>query len=286
LTVLLLKHEHAVDPLTLAALREVDRLARELGLDYFVVGAMARDMLLTGVHGIAMSRATRDLDFAIAVDGWPQFAAIKARLVAKGTFAAEQGAQHRLYYKPEPNPVGYPVDLIPFEDIESPSNTIAWPPDAQVMMNVAGYKEALAAAEEVEVTPGLVVQIASLAGLAMLKIFAWSDRGAQNSNDAQDLAILLRNYGNINLDRLLDTEIALYAAAQYDADIASPRLLGRDVRAIAEPGCRNQLQALLDDPGKQDRLAIQMAMGMRDIEDGLTQAQRMLSEFRAGLTPG
>jgi predicted nucleotidyltransferase len=73
--------ERPLDPVMLEALRRVDRVARELALDYFVVGAMARDILLTGVFGLSAGRATRDVDLAVAVEGWPQFEAIKARLI-------------------------------------------------------------------------------------------------------------------------------------------------------------------------------------------------------------
>ena len=57
------------DPGMLEVLRQVDRVARSLGLDYFVVGAMARDILLTGVFGLSAGRATRDVDLAVAKDG-------------------------------------------------------------------------------------------------------------------------------------------------------------------------------------------------------------------------
>jgi predicted nucleotidyltransferase len=47
-------------------------------------------------------------------------------------------------------------------------------------MNVAGYREALAAAPAVEIQPGFVVRVVSLPGLAILKLFAWADRGTED----------------------------------------------------------------------------------------------------------
>jgi predicted nucleotidyltransferase len=35
-----------------------------------------------------------------------------------------------------------PVDLIPFRGIESADGTFAWPPDRDIVMNVAGFEEA------------------------------------------------------------------------------------------------------------------------------------------------
>jgi predicted nucleotidyltransferase len=54
------------------------------------LGATARNILLTGVFGLSAGRATRDVDLAVAVEGWPQFEAIKVRLV--GTGAEEMGS--------------------------------------------------------------------------------------------------------------------------------------------------------------------------------------------------
>lgn len=52
---------------TLSILRVVDRVAKTHGVDYFVIGATARDILLTHVFGMPSGRATRDVDFALAI---------------------------------------------------------------------------------------------------------------------------------------------------------------------------------------------------------------------------
>jgi hypothetical protein len=67
--------ERPVDPFAIEILKQVDRVAQELGLEYFVAGATARDILLSGVFGLDTGRGTRDVDLAIAIDGWPQFEA-------------------------------------------------------------------------------------------------------------------------------------------------------------------------------------------------------------------
>src|SRR6185295_5180343 len=68
--------------------REVDTLARAMKLNYFLCGAMARDILLKHVHGIETGRATSDVDFAVAVKDWEQFEEIKTRLTETGKFEA------------------------------------------------------------------------------------------------------------------------------------------------------------------------------------------------------
>jgi len=75
--------ERPLDRWTLQVLRQVDRAAREVMVEYFVVGAVARLILLNGVFGLRTGRATADVDLGIAVDGWPRFEAIKADSVAR-----------------------------------------------------------------------------------------------------------------------------------------------------------------------------------------------------------
>lgn len=71
--------DRPVDPLTIAASRAIDGAARALKLPYFLAGAMARDILLTHVHGINTGLATVDVDFGVAVASWDEFDKIKAK---------------------------------------------------------------------------------------------------------------------------------------------------------------------------------------------------------------
>lgn len=276
--------ERPVDPLAIEILKQVDRVAQELGLDYFVSGATARDILLGGVFGLDTGRGTRDVDLAIAVDGWAQFETVKRRLVETGAFAPDEHVIHRLYHLREPGRRSYPLDLIPFGPIEDPANAIAWPPDRSMVMNVAGYREALATALPVEIQPGFVVRVVSLPGLAILKVFGWASRGAGDPRDAIDLVTLLRQYGEAgNEDRLYGAEIEILEAQHYDLDLAGPRLLGRDAARITGLATRNQVLALLDDAGRWGKLVEDMARAFRGAEDPIAKAEALMVQFKEGL---
>jgi predicted nucleotidyltransferase len=185
-----------LDPIVLTILQAVKRATLESGIVTMVVGATARDILLTHVFGLPVQRATADIDFAIAVKDWKQFDQLKNTLTRMDGFYASKKLQSRLYYngKLDNAEVKYPLDLVPFGDIEQTNHSIAWPPDMAVMMNVTGYTEVLAASEEVEVAPGQTVRVASLAGLIILKLFAWIDRGRENAKDAKDIYQIMLNY--------------------------------------------------------------------------------------------
>jgi predicted nucleotidyltransferase len=67
-----------LDPAMLHILSAVNRVATELKLPYILVGATARDLLLSHVFGFHVSRATADVDFAFMVDSWETFRKLKA----------------------------------------------------------------------------------------------------------------------------------------------------------------------------------------------------------------
>jgi predicted nucleotidyltransferase len=180
-------------PETLAILQAVQQATALDEVEPFVIGATARDILMQHVFGIAAGRATRDVDFAIAVRDWEQFENIKARLIVTGRFHLAAGISHRLYFEPAQYGEAYPLDLVPFGAVEHKPHEIAWPPDMHVVMNVAGYGEALQSALAVDVG-GLVVRVVSLPGLTALKLLAWADRYLQSSKDALDLRFLMENY--------------------------------------------------------------------------------------------
>lgn len=162
----------AVDPSLVRVLRVLDPIARSSQCEYFLAGATARDLILVNVHGLRPGRATRDIDFGIAVQSWAQFELLKERLLATNEFSASR-AQQRLIFAESNEGLSVPVDLIPFRGVESAHGTIAWPPDRDIVMNVAGFEEALASSVLIEIETKLTVHVASVAGLTLLKLAAW-----------------------------------------------------------------------------------------------------------------
>src|SRR5579864_8204371 len=112
-----------VDPAVVRVLRSLDPIARAADCAYFVAGATARDLILVNVHGLRPGRATRDIDFGIAVESWAQFELLKERLLATNDFSASR-AQQRLTFTDSNEGISIPVDLIPFRGVASADGTI------------------------------------------------------------------------------------------------------------------------------------------------------------------
>ena len=231
----------------------MNRVAAELGLPYIVVGATARDLLLFHVFGIPVTRATADVDFAMAMDSWERFRELRAALLTSGHFR-EGKMEHRVYLKGPSVKDEIPVDLIPFGGVAE-ADVIHWPPDRETVMAVVGFEDAIVAAVHVQVDADLTIPVASLAGIAMLKLFAWHDRRT-NDKDALDLYRVISSYADAgNFDRLFDAETHFLEQADHDIEFAGAALLGFDARQLCSPGTLAKVCELLLLPNFVETLA-------------------------------
>jgi predicted nucleotidyltransferase len=119
------------------------------------------------------------------------------------------------------------IDIIPFGKLETAERTIAWPPDADVVMNVAAFSDVFEKSLRVQVRPDLIIPVASLPGFIVLKLFAWLDR--HEGRDVQDIRRLIETYtdaGNVN--RLYEEEADELERVGFDTTLAGAFLLGKD----------------------------------------------------------
>jgi len=272
-----------VDPSIVRVLRTLDPIARAADCAYFVAGATARDLILVNIHGLPPGRATRDIDFGIAVEDWDRFAFLKERLVATGTFTSDRRALQRLTYSDRTAEFSIPVDLIPFRGVTAADGTIKWPPSRDIVMNVAGFEEALASSIPIQIEENLIVRVASIPGLMILKLVAWSDRGRETDKDAADIYRLLTAYADAgNTDRLYEHEMDLLEAVGFDMQLAGSELLGRDVAHLCAPAAMTFIRSVLQSEQTFERLVNHMVRTSA-IAEAAPFVQRMLTCFRHGL---
>ena len=131
------------------------------------------------------------------------------------------------------------------------------------------------------------MKVASLPALAILKVFAWSDRGDRSmGKDAIDLLTLLRTYADAgNFDRMMGSNQCFdqYMALEGNEERTGAWLLGRDCALLAEGQTLAELRALLGDGGKRERLVNDMIRGEEGIKEALDRARDRLTLFREGL---
>ena len=273
-----------VGELTVEIVREISAVSKALGLELLLVGAQAKVILLENIHGLNPGRATGDIDFAFAVESWDQFHQIKQSLIATGKFKELSKVKQRLVYQSSLIEHGFVVDIIPFGKVQDDNNMIAWPPELDVVMSVSGYQEALESALLVALDSDLAIKVVSLAGLAILKIFAWSERGTTTENkDALDLLTLLRTYHEAgNTYRIYEVPTPeVLEAMNFDPELMGAWLLGYDVAAIADKSTIETMAGLIE--SRKENLIVQMAKSLPGNDDALDVVEALLSSFMQGI---
>ena len=84
-------------------------------------------------------------------------------------------------------------------------------------MTTVGFREAYDNSIDVRISDDLTVKVASLAGLALMKITAWDDRRFER--DAQDLGLILKDYLDArNQDRVFSEQGDCFELLNEDFD--------------------------------------------------------------------
>jgi predicted nucleotidyltransferase len=264
-------------------IRQVVNAAQSQGLRLFIVGAQARDLLLQYALDLPIRRATNDIDFGIIVESWDEFTRLRNALIATKKFQAHKTMRQRLAHES-----GLLIDLVPFGDLEEPSGQIAWPPDFSIVMSTVGFREAYDNSITVRIADDLVVKVASLAGLALMKIVAWDDRRFER--DAQDIGLIMKHYLNTgNEDRVYSEQGDSFDLLNddFDYDKASARMLGRDLGRLLNVSSRPIVERVLVETTEERGAAALVTAMVRsnanyhgDFELGLS----MLAELRRGIS--
>jgi predicted nucleotidyltransferase len=227
---------------------DISDVAKSLDIDFLVVGAMARDLVLVHGFGSTIERGTRDVDFGINVASWEDFDMLKAQLIEQG-FEQDQQKAHRLT-RSDSQDLPWEIDIVPFGGIAAHDSTISWPPDQAVVMSVLGFTEAMENAFSVQISddPEMTIPVASPAGVAILKLVAWVEREVEvKPKDAMDLAYLIESYTKIPEIFAAVYEEGCMEAQDWDETKASAMKLGRDACAIALPPTKTFLKDQLFD---------------------------------------
>ncbi|MET0072246.1 MAG: nucleotidyl transferase AbiEii/AbiGii toxin family protein [Candidatus Thiodiazotropha sp.] len=275
-----------IDPQLVEVFEVIAGVAAARNIRYFVVGATARDMILGHGHGIAIKRATADIDLGVEVADWEEFNTLKDELAATGQFELTRSPQ-RLIYKHD-----LPVDIVPFGPLEHANKEISWPPDHSDRMSVLGFEDAYRNAQTVRLRAGPVLDIpfAAPAGLAVLKIIAWHGRSSEGSKDAEDLAFLMRSYLDAGQqERLAEEHPDLLEEDDFDYERASARLLGRDMAKVMSIETREFVLGILEretDYPKRYRLIEDMMEKFTQSGGAFEECLGLLEGLKAGIREG
>ena len=215
------------NPLLKELLKELSNYFISIDSEYYVIGATARDIILSGIYNQTPGRKTYDLDIAIAIPDWNKFDEISQGIENIDGFQKSTKQKQRFIYQKI-----YMLDVVPFGEIAKEDNNIYWPPEETHAMSVIGFSEIARQTLKIEVDNSFTIYVATLPGIFLLKLVAWRDRKLETNKDADDIAFIISNYLEINELRAATENYDIYEVDGFSTFISGGTLLGRDAREI------------------------------------------------------
>lgn len=214
--------EELENDLLFGTLQALHNCVSKLGLELYVVGATARDIMMKMLDESPSKRETRDLDVAIALSDWSQFDNLSQELLANHFHKGKP--KQKFYYKGEQHENDYEVDIVPFGDIAD-DEVILWPPDGTPEMSVKCFTDVMNHSIPISIDEKYTVHIAPLAGQFFIKLDSWMDRHDRDHKDADDMFFILDKFYMTNVmddqiptdDVDNDNEESLIRGAQWIA---------------------------------------------------------------------
>jgi predicted nucleotidyltransferase len=278
----LLDLSEKIDDFMIGLFEAITEVAESLSVPFFIVGAAARDIILTEYYEIETGLATKDVDLAVHVSDWDSYERLREGLIGTGKFERDKKQAQRLLYEK-----WYPVDIVPFGAIAEPSGCLSWPPEHDMRMSTLGFEEAYhnTITVRIRAEPALDIVFVSLPGLALLKMISWNDNPPARGPDARDLLLLMRTYLDAgNRERLWDEEKDL-VGENFDYVRAGSRLLGRDIAKILSPDTKKAVLKILDEEtDEQNQYRLVENMINRGTETiNFEDALQLLEDLKAGI---
>lgn len=212
----------------------IEQAMGTLGVDYYLIGALARDIWYQ--RSQINSRATRDVDFAVLVGSEQEYEAVKNHLIENKNYVPLRGNAYVLI-----SPEKYQIDLLPFGEIAS-SGSILLEGQGMTKISVAGMQEVYErGTEKVEFQTGNTFKAATIAGIALLKLIAYDDRPEARQKDAKDIGNILLHYFDMHTEMIYENHLDLFADhdqidsnQQWELTDIGAIVLGREMALIAQ----------------------------------------------------
>lgn len=261
----------------LFAVLEAELVAQEI--DFYLIGAIARDVWLTGLHNIEPGRVTRDLDLAVLLASEEQYQQLRQRLIATKRFITSRDNAYTLIFED-----GRPVDLLPFGAMamESAVNVSG---KGLTSIRVDGFQEVYEAGTEPVTIDNQSFQVCTLAGIVVLKLIAYDDRPEHRPKDILDISLVLRHYFDVAEEEIYENHIDLFSDDEFDITKTAARVMGRQMNPILALSAtlRRRIEGILDRQISLDEDSPVAEWLVRNTQWSVPYALDLLRQLRKGM---
>ena len=268
------------DEVVIELLRAVLPVLEAAGIDYFVVGAFARDVeLLAKGHTDPPPQKTKDLDLAVIVGSLEEYEAFKVLLEALPELEESPTEPYRFIFQKV-----YDIDFLPFGAITDERGRVDLMAKTTfiVPLEMPGFDVVHPFAEKIETEEGLKFKVSSLAGVVLLKLIAWQDK-PEREKDILDIDYILKNFMTLHWNEISAEPDDLFGFYEHEEKVfelsVSARYVGRQMGIMLanDTDLQKRLLRLLQEQSQSSNMARLMSPAY--IED----SQRIIKALYDGM---
>lgn len=208
------------------AFESLERGFKKFGIDFYLIGAFARDMWMNHLEDLPERRTTYDVDFSIYVKSLEEFINLKKYLVESEGYILDE-EPYRLY-----SADGTMIDLIPFGGLEK-KRLVYLEGNPPMALSVFGNMEVYEHAQAVQVN-GHDFKVCTLPGLCILKLISGHEKADRIEKDMGDFYYILENYFDIAGEAFYDGEYDDLIDEEFVPLLSAAKMLGRQMKGIVK----------------------------------------------------
>lgn len=261
-----------------AILVSLDRAFKDLGIEFYIIGALARDIMAI-VHNEKPIRATKDIDLAVLVAGEDNYISLKNYLIENEKFKPDKSLSYRLIFNNE-----VIIDLLPFGEIESAENTVTLKEGKEIItLSTFGFKEAHKSAVKVSIDEDLNLTVSTFPGICILKLIAYSDRPDERAKDIEDINFIIEKYAEMNVEYVSNEHYDILSKGWNEN--LSARVIGRDMGKIMknDEALKSKILDILNSSIKDNHNSKIALLMMSGHDKTLEQKIDVLKNLRDGI---
>jgi len=262
-------------------LSALERGFEKFGIDFYLVGAVARDVWMSGINKIAPRRTTGDIDFAVLINDKGTYEALKTYLVETEGFHPFKGNAFVLIWKEKTE-----VDLLPFGAIEDEDGKVTTSGLGLTNISLQGFTEVYEEGlPQLDLEGEHQFKFCTLPGIVLLKMIAWDDRPEKRRDDVKDISDILNHFFNMYDNEIWDNHSDLFGDEDADLKHIAARVMGREMNKIAKRNEKvfNRIEGILrnntDDIPNSKMGAIMTEYFQNTVQDNVLMLQQLKEGF-------
>ncbi len=207
----------------------LERGFQQFGIDFYLVGALARDVWMNAINNLPASRITKDIDFAVLINDKGTYPKLIQYLINNEGFAPYKGNSFVLIWKDKTQ-----VDLLPFGNIEDEDSTVTIDGTGLTSISLQGFAEVYKnGLPEINLEGKHQFKFCTLPGIVILKLIAYDDKPEKRGDDIKDICHILKHFFDMYSEQIYDHHNDLFDNQEAELIDIAATVMGREMKNIA-----------------------------------------------------